>query len=59
VPGLDLPGLDFVSLAAGYGCLAETVTAEAGLAEALRRGLDMQQPYLLAVDVDSTVPELI
>ncbi len=59
VPGLDVPGLDFVSLAAGYGCLAEKVTDEAHLAEALRRGLDMQQPYLLAVDVDATVQELI
>ena len=59
VPGLDVPGLDFVSLAAGYGCLAERVTAEGDLAEVLRRGLDMQQPYLLAVDVDAMVPELI
>ena len=59
VPGLDVPGLDFVSLAAGYGCAAEKVTDQAALADVLRRGLAMQQPFLVAIDVDATVPELI
>lgn len=59
VPGLDIPGLDFVALAAGYGCAAERVSDPANLADALRRGMVMQQPYLLAVDVDATTPALI
>ncbi len=59
VPGLDVPGLDFVSLAAGYGCAAEKVTDQAALADVLRRELAVQRPYLVAVDIDATVPELI
>lgn len=59
VPGLDVPGLDFVSLAAGYGCPAEKATDQATLMEVLRRGLQLQHPYLIEVEVDATVPPLI
>lgn len=58
VPGLDLPGLDFVNLAQGYGCTAERASADA-LAEVIKRGIDSDRPHLVEVPVDSTVPPLI
>jgi len=39
VPGLDIPGLNFMSLAAGYGVAGERVDRPEALAEALRQGL--------------------
>ena len=59
VPGLDLPGLDFVALAHGYACTAERVTASDDLREALTVGLKADSPYLVEVTVDATVPSLI
>jgi len=59
VPGLDLPGLDFVTLAEGYGCPAERVTELADLETAIKRGIDFDHTYLLEVTVDPTVPPLI
>ncbi len=59
VPGLDLPGLDFVSLAAGYGCSAERVTELSGLESALERGIATPGPHLIEVAVDPTVPPLL
>ncbi|MGO4728329.1 MULTISPECIES: benzoylformate decarboxylase [unclassified Inquilinus] len=59
VPGLDLPGLDFVSLAAGYGLTAERVSAAADLPAALRRGIASNVPHLVEVEIDPTVPPLI
>jgi len=59
VPGLDLPGLDFVSLAAGYGCPAERVTELSTLDNALQRGIATPGPHLIEVLVDPTVPPLL
>jgi benzoylformate decarboxylase len=59
VPGLDLPGLDFVSLADGYGMAAERVSKPSELAASLRRGLAADVPYLIEVHIDPTVPPLI
>jgi benzoylformate decarboxylase len=59
VPGLDLPGLDFVSLAAGYGLTAERVSVAADLPAALRRGISLDAPHLVEVEIDPTVPPLI
>jgi benzoylformate decarboxylase len=59
VPGLDLPGLDFVSLAAGYGCSAERVSDHASLSDALRRGMSSSGPHLIEVEIDPAVPALI
>jgi benzoylformate decarboxylase len=39
VPGLDLPGLDFVRIAEGMGCDAVRVSRSADLAPALKHGL--------------------
>jgi benzoylformate decarboxylase len=58
VPGLDLPGIDFVKLAHGMGCNAVRVSKAAELAPALKRGLDHAGVNLIEVVVDSAVPVL-
>jgi benzoylformate decarboxylase len=58
VPGLDLPGIDFVQIAQGMGCDAVRVSKAAELAPALQRGLAHQGVSLIEVMVDSAVPLL-
>lgn len=58
VPGLDLPGIDFVRIAEGMGCDAVRVDKSSGLASALKRGLAHDGVSLIEVMVDSAVPQL-
>jgi benzoylformate decarboxylase len=58
VPGLDLPGLDFVKLAEGLGCDAVRVTKASELPSALARSLAHDGVSLVEVMVDSAVPLL-
>lgn len=58
VPGLELPGIDFVKIAEGMGCDAVRVTTSSGLAPALKRGLAHDGVSLIEVMVDSAVPLL-
>jgi benzoylformate decarboxylase len=58
VPGLDLPGIDFVRIAEGMGCDAVRVSKASELAPALKRGLAHQGVSLIEVIVDSAVPQL-
>ena len=58
VPGLDLPGIDFVKIAEGLGCDAVRVTKSSELAPALKRGLSHNGVSLIEVVVDSAVPLL-
>jgi benzoylformate decarboxylase len=58
VPGLELPGIDFVKLAEGMGCHAVRVSKAAELAPALRQGLAHHGVSLIEVTVDSAVPLL-
>jgi benzoylformate decarboxylase len=58
VPGLDLPGIDFVSIAQGMGCDAVRVSRSSELVPALRRGLAYEGTSLIEVMVDSAVPLL-
>lgn len=58
VPGLELPGIDFVRLAEGMGCHAVRVSKAAELGEALKRGLAFEGTSLVEVVVDSAVPVL-
>jgi benzoylformate decarboxylase len=58
VPGLDLPGIDFVRIAQGLGCDAVRVTKSSELAPALKRGLAYDGASLIEVTVDSSVPLL-
>jgi benzoylformate decarboxylase len=58
VPGLDLPGIDFVQIAKGMGCDAVRVSKSSELAPALKRGLAHDGVSLIEVMVDSAVPVL-
>ena len=58
VPGLELPGLDFVKLAEGHGCAAVRVTKSSELAAALKHALAQEGTSLVEVMVDSAVPLL-
>jgi len=58
VPGLDLPGIDFVRIAQGLGCDAVRVAKSSELAPALKRGLAHDGVSLIDVMVDSAVPLL-
>lgn len=59
VPGLDLPGIDCVSLANGYGCAGRAVARPEDLAPAIRDAMAAQEPYLLEVEIDPAYPSLI
>jgi benzoylformate decarboxylase len=58
VPGLDLPGIDFVQIAQGMGCEAVRVGQSSELAPALKRGLAHDGVSLIEVMVDAAVPLL-
>ena len=58
VPGLELPGIDFVKLAEGMGCHAARVGKSSELAGALKQGLTHDGTSLIEVMVDSAVPLL-
>jgi benzoylformate decarboxylase len=58
VPGLDLPGIDFVRIAEGMGCDAVRVSKSSELVAALKRGLSHDGVSLIEVIVDSAVPML-
>jgi benzoylformate decarboxylase len=58
VPGIDLPGLDFVKLAAGFGCHGFRVTETKELASTLREANSAQGPRLVEVCVDPAIPHL-
>jgi benzoylformate decarboxylase len=58
VPGIDLPGLDFVQIARGMGCPAIRVTDPALLDDALREACNAEGPMLVEVVVDAAIPTL-
>jgi len=58
VPGLELPGIDFVKMAESMGCDAVRVAKSSELAPSLARALSHQGASLVEVVVDSAVPML-
>jgi benzoylformate decarboxylase len=59
VPGFDLPGIDTVLLAKGYGCEGAYVSDPSELEAAIRKGLESTSPYVLQIEIDGTVPALL
>jgi len=59
VPGLDLPGLDFVALATGYGCAAFRVATSDALAKALQDALRRPGPTVLEIPIITAVAPLL
>jgi benzoylformate decarboxylase len=57
-PGIDLPGLDFVSLAAGMGCAGRRISRAAELRLALEVSFATPGPDLLEVVIDPAIPKL-
>jgi benzoylformate decarboxylase len=58
VPGLELPGIDFVRIAEGMGCDAVRVSKASELEDTLARGLAHHGVSLVEVMVESAVPLL-
>ncbi len=54
LPGLDLPGIDFVALAAGYGVEGRRVATAAEFDEALAAAFASNGPNLIEVETDAT-----
>ena len=59
VPGLDLPGLDFVSLAQGFGCTARRVENPQEITSAVKDALQSGKVTVLVVPITSEAPPLL
>ncbi len=59
VPGLDLPGLDIVSLAKGYGCEAVRAETAEDVRKACAQALARPGPTVLEVPISPVIPPLI
>jgi benzoylformate decarboxylase len=59
VPGLDLPGLDIVSIARGYGCDAARITDLDALNQAAASAWTKQVPTVLEIPISPQVPPLL
>jgi benzoylformate decarboxylase len=58
LPGVNLPGIDFVNVAIGFGCTGERIEVAERLEPALRESFDTVGPTVLDVWVDATVERL-
>jgi benzoylformate decarboxylase len=52
VPGIEIPGIDTVKIAEGYGMAALGVDRPEELAPAFQQALASRQPYLISVNVE-------
>jgi benzoylformate decarboxylase len=59
VPGLDLPGLDLVSIAKGYGCQAARTADLAAIKEAAAKAWTNDVPTVLEIPISPQIPPLI
>ncbi|WP_430332987.1 benzoylformate decarboxylase [Rhodococcus sp. ACT016] len=58
VPGLDLPGLDIVSLAVGFGCRAVDVDSTEALTREFTSALAAEGPTVIVVPTEPELPDL-
>ncbi len=58
LPGLDLPGLDIVSLAKGYGCDAARLDDLESIKAATAEGWTKSKPTVLEIPISPQVPPL-
>jgi benzoylformate decarboxylase len=56
--GVEVPGVDFGSIARGFGCAAQRVDRAADLGPALRQAISANEPYLLDIRVGGAAPEI-
>jgi benzoylformate decarboxylase len=59
VPGLNIPGIDIVSLARGYGCDAARVEDIDAIKKAATDAWRKQKPTVLEIPISAQVPPLI
>jgi benzoylformate decarboxylase len=59
VPGLDIPGVDFLSIAKGYGCDAARAEDLDALREEAPRAWTKDVPTILEVPISPQIPPLI
>lgn len=57
-PGIDLPGIDPVQIASGFGCAASRIAKATALEAALSEAWRADGPVLIDVPVDPAVPKL-
>ena len=50
---MNLPGIDFVSIAAGYGVPGRRVSSAVEMADALKAAIAAGKPSLLEVEVEA------
>ncbi len=53
VPGMDIPGIDIVKIATGYGMKSESVNQADDLEPALKAAFASQEPRLISVRIES------
>jgi benzoylformate decarboxylase len=58
MPGSDIPGVDFVDLARGFGCRASRVERAAELAPALAQAYASDRPWLVDVRMDRSADKI-
>jgi benzoylformate decarboxylase len=59
VPGLDIPGLDYVSIAKGYGCDADRLDDLDAIKQAATMAWTKDVPTVLEIPISPQVPPLI
>ena len=58
VPGLDLPGIDIVSVARGYGCDAARLDDIGAIKKAAAKAWVKQKPTVLEIPISAEVPPM-
>ena len=58
MPGSDVPGVDFVDVARGFGCRTSRVERAADLAPTLAQAYTANEPWLIDVRMDRAVQKL-
>jgi len=59
VPGLDLPGLDIVSTAKGFGCHARAASTPEEIKTAFAQALEADGPTVIAVPIEKGFRPLV
>ena len=59
VPGLDIPGIDIVALAKGYGCAAERISDLDVLKATVKAAFTADGPTVIEVPITADVPPLL
>ena len=59
VPGLDIPGIDIVSIAKGYGCDAERLDDLDEIKKAAVEAWGKSKPTVLEIRISPQIPPLV